>query len=863
MKNNNLIIVAGIVFLTSCNILQKTAYDEGEPITIDLDTVRIEEYKQPVYQASEKRINDLIHTKLDVRFDWEKQYLYGKAHLTLKPYFYPTDSLVLDAKGFDIHKVELTGKENKPLAYQYDGNVLKIELDKIYTRKDTYQIFIDYTAKPNEREAGGSRAITSDKGLYFINPLGKDPNKPRQIWTQGETESNSCWFPTIDKPNEKMTQEIKITVDTNFVTLSNGLLEMQTENGDGTRSDYWAQYQPHAPYLVMMAIGEFTITEDSWRDSIPVHYYLEKEYQPYAKEIFGRTPKMIEFFSKRLGYDYPWKKYHQVVVRDYVSGAMENTTAVIHGEFVQKTHRQMIDGNSDDIIAHELFHHWFGDLVTCESWANLPLNESFATYGEYLWREFYEGKASADFHLDRDLNRYLLESERKQVDMIRFDYEDREDMFDAHSYAKGGRILHMLRNYVGDEAFFAALQYYLKQNEYRPVEIHHLRLAFEEITGEDLNWFFNQWFLASGHPELEITQSYNDSLQQLQLTVEQKQDLTKTPLYQLPVAIDIYTEKGKIRKKVWIKQGKETFVFKTDKPLLVNFDGDKMLLCEKTDLKSLEQWIYQYYHAPLYKDKAEAIEVCGFKAAYDKRAAKVILDALSDSLWMIRKAAIDEVQEAKISYKEDTKNRLAEMTLTDENPLVRAAALDALVNYFDDVEIEPLLIEKTADSSYAVLASVLRGMAKINPQKALELAKKYENENESKIISQILRLYAEHGDSTKFNYFMATESKLSSFSKFSWLINMETFLVNHSSNDSLLEAGINKIAYYATSSGMKFLKNYAQYSLVNLVSVYDAKIQAINQKIQTITDEKEIAELQKKQDYYNAKKQEIKAYIEN
>ncbi|MBA3899620.1 MAG: M1 family metallopeptidase, partial [Bacteroidetes bacterium] len=434
------LLTASLALFIACSPIKKAATPKGLAETGQESLPRQSAPETKTYNESRKRIHDLVHTKLEVKFDYEQAYLHGNATLTLTPYFYPTETLELDAKGMDILEVSLINKEknHKELTYHYNEELLKIELDKTYLRNDTFQVYIKYIAKPDERLEKGSSAITSDKGLYFINPDGKDPNKPIQIWTQGETESNSVWFPTIDSPNERMSQELYITVPEQYVTLSNGLLVFSMENADSTRTDYWKQDLPHTPYLTMMAIGDYAIVKDKWR-SLDVNYYIEKEFEPYARDIFGNTPEMLEFYSKLLGVNYPWDKYHQVIVRDYVSGAMENTGAVIYGEFMNKTSRELLDGDNESIIAHELFHHWFGDLVTCESWANLPLNEAFATYGEYLWIEYKYGRDAADSHLQGNLNQYLSEAKSKQVDMIRFDYEDKEDMFDSHSYAKGGR----------------------------------------------------------------------------------------------------------------------------------------------------------------------------------------------------------------------------------------------------------------------------------------------------------------------------------------------------------------------------------------------------------------------------------------
>ena len=386
MRLNLLFAVGVLLFVSSCSSTKKLA--KGAVVE-NLDTVTVTATRDNPYRGSAPKDFDLVNTKLEVKFDYAKQHMHGKATLTLKPHFYPQSELVLDAKQFDINTVSLVTGENsgEALHYTYDSLQLKIKLNKTYTRDETLKVYIDYIAKPNEIKNTGSAAITDDKGLYFINPLGKDTTKPVQIWTQGETESNSCWFPTIDKPDQKATEEIYITRPNKYVSLSNGVLVSSTPVGDSLTIDHWKSSLPFALYLVMMAIGDFTIVHDRWRD-IPVDYYVEHAYAPYAKKIFGNTPEMIEFFSQKLDFDFPWPKYSQVVVRDYVSGAMENVSATLHGDFIQRNSRELLDQTFEDVISHELFHQWFGDLVTCESWSNIPLNESFATYGQYLWNEY-------------------------------------------------------------------------------------------------------------------------------------------------------------------------------------------------------------------------------------------------------------------------------------------------------------------------------------------------------------------------------------------------------------------------------------------------------------------------------------------
>ncbi len=294
--NNSVITTAKVLLLAAAIALNTNAFTQD---------IKGQHPSAEIYRETPEKINNLVHTKLDVRFDYSNRYLYGKAWITLKPHFYSTDSLQLDAKGMYIKNVALVaGTKLTPLKYVYNGKQISVKLDRNYRQTDKYTVFVDYTAKPDEFKAEGSAAISDAKGLYFINPDGKDKTKPIQIWTQGETEASSVWFPTIDRPNQKTTSELSMTVPSKYATLSNGRLVLQKNNVDGTRTDTWKMDLPHSPYLFMMAVGDFKIYKDKWRDK-EVNYYLEPAYAPYAKQIFGHTPEMMEFFSKKLGVDFP------------------------------------------------------------------------------------------------------------------------------------------------------------------------------------------------------------------------------------------------------------------------------------------------------------------------------------------------------------------------------------------------------------------------------------------------------------------------------------------------------------------------------------------------------------------------------
>jgi aminopeptidase N len=671
-----------------------------------------------IYRAEATKINDLVHTKLDVKFDYSKSYMYGKEWLTVHPHFYPTDSLTLDAKGMNINEVAMfvNGKRT-PLKYTYDSSFLRITLNKTYKANENYTIYIDYVAKPDEWTEGGSAAIAGAKGLYFINPRGEEKDKPTEIWTQGETEHNSVWMPTIDKPNQKLTDEISMTVPDKYVTLSNGLLVSQKKNTDGTRTDTWKMDLPHSPYLFFMGVGDYSIIKDSYKGK-DVAYYVEKEYAPVARGIFGNTPEMIKFYSETLGVDYPWAKYDQMVGRDYVSGAMENTTATLHGESAYQNARELKDGNTwEDVIAHELFHQWFGDYVTTESWSNITVNESFANFSETIWNEYKYGQDKGDETNYNDLQQYLNSNSADKI-LVRFYYADKEDVFDNVSYPKGGRVLNMLRHYLGNAAFYASLNKYLTDNKFKNGEAQQLRLAFESVTGQDLNWFWNEWYYGAGHPVLDISYVYDDAAHKASVIVQQKQ---KGQLFKMPVNIDIYNGGNKTRHQVWIQNTVDTFSFDyTTKPDLINFDGDKVLLCQKTDHKTADNYKAQWKYAPSYMDRREALQYF----ANNNMAYELSL-GLNDKYYGIRSFTLDKLKENTAALSNaDILKTVQRIALDDEHNRTKSRAI-SLLAATKDAQYKPVYEKAINDSSYSVAGAALEGLAALDSANAYTLAKKY------------------------------------------------------------------------------------------------------------------------------------------
>lgn len=838
------------VFLFSCQATRtsQTAQPEQqqavEPIVYDVlalnetEDTTIVEYFHPIkdYRASNSRSFDLLNTKLELKFNWENQFVIGKATLKLSPYFYPQNLLVLDARSMDFSKVYLMNNtDEKLLDYEYTNDQLFINLDKTYTRNEDIILIIEYTAKPNKIVEEGSDAITSDKGLYFINSLGDNPYKPRQIWTQGETQANSAWFPTIDSPNEKCTQEIYLTVADSLTTLSNGVQISSVNNNDGTKTDYWRLNKKHSPYLFMIAVGEFSKVSDKWRN-VPLGYYVEPAFESSAKAIFGNTPEMMEYFSEILNYPYPWPQYNQIVVRDYVSGAMENTTASVFMEELQITEKELIDENWDYIIAHELFHHWFGDLVTSESWSNLPLNESFADFSESLWISKKYGKDEGDYHAMIALENYFDEAQEETKDLIRFYYNDKEDMFDRHSYEKGGAILQMLKTYLGEDAFFSALNLYLKNNAYQSAEIHDLRLAFEETTGEDLNWFFNQWFLNAGHPVLEVNESYSGDT--LILRVNQIQDLEEYPLFKLPIYIDLFKGDESERYPVVLNSVEEEIKIPIiQRPDLILFDGEQELVGDIRYEQKAESLLFQLRNVDKLVARYQAFEKIVALEEIDltKKALEV---ALSDKSFRIITLGLDFLQSAPDFLTEvSLMDKVKSLTSHGESD-VRSGALYALIE-FDPARFRNEIMLGVRDSSYGVQGVALEGVLLLDSVDRESVFKPFIPETQIDVLLPTANFINTQEDSKYFDWYQERLMKFRSGKLFYFIQYYAEFIIGQNKDVKMKSVPLLKeIALYNDVTYTR----YSAYQILFLLSD-DIEVDQILKEIRENEQDEELSSL--------------------
>ena len=670
--------------------------------------------------------------------------------------------------------------------------------------------------------------------MYFINPLGKDKNKPTQIWTQGETEGTSVWIPIIDKPNQKCTQEFQLYVPSKYVSLSNGLLVKQVPQNDGTRLDVWKMDQVHAPYLFFIGIGDYAVVKDSYKGK-EVNYYIEKEFEKQARQIYGKTPQMMALYEKLLGVPYPWAKYAQISGRDYVSGAMENTSCTLHSDAVQQDARELKDGNAwEGTIAHELFHQWFGDLVTAESWSNITVNESFADYSQTLWFENSKGKDAGDYENYTGLRNYFSSPTDAEKNLVRFYYSEREDVFDLVSYQKGGRILHMLRHFVGDDAFFKSLNKYLTDNKFSNGSAIKLKLAFEAVTGKDLNWFFNQWYFGNNHPFISITQQYDINKKQVLVKLNQTQVHNK--LFEIPVGIDVYVDGKRNHYEVWIKNKVDSFYFPAAKaPDNVNVDNDKILLWVKNDSKPLSQFIYQYYHARNFMDRYEAVSEAA-ENLKNSEAQQLIQDAMKDTFYIIRGKAINSLNPATIT--EPLEKIIFNIADKDPSNLVREEAINTLGALHKEV-YKDKMTSWAHDSSYSIAGAALDALDEIDSTTAKQIAFTFSKQViKKRLNTTVTKLLAKYGDETVFDFIADKYETLNiqSEEKFQMTMPFTKLLIN-TMNEARFKRGIDLIVAFRESIPvgyrvqtdpffnvrvlaeiLKAKKQLGQQNLVNIVS---------------------------------------------
>src|SRR5690606_27078286 len=516
---------------------------------------------------SPDRVCDIRHIKIDVELDTDARRITGTCTLTLSPVVSGRTWLRLGPVELDIAPARRAGERPE---HRHDGKVLQVDLGEV-REGQAFDLEVDYSGQPR-------------RGIYFIGPDEAYPDKPTQVWTQGQDEDSRFWFPCFDAPSEKATSEVIATVPARFFALSNGTLVSDTSEGDRRRW-HWRFDTPHSCYLITLAAGELSELRDEWAGPdgpVEVTYYVAPGREEDARRTLGRTPEMLSLFSRLFGVPYPYEKYAQVCVADFIFGGMENTTATTLTDVVLYDERAALDFDADALVAHELAHQWFGDLLTCRSWGEGWLNEGFATYAEYLWREAHEGRDAADHELDEWAEQYFGEDSSRYRRIVATNvYDEPIEIFDHHLYEKGGRVLHMLRHLLGDEPFFRAIKHYLEKHRLGSVETRDLARAVEEATGRRLDWFFDQWIVrGAGHPELQVGYQWDAERRLVCLSVKQTHKVDdKTPLFRLPTLLELVVGERTRQVAIQIEEAQHTFYVPCERePSQAIFDPGKILL---------------------------------------------------------------------------------------------------------------------------------------------------------------------------------------------------------------------------------------------------------------------------------------------
>jgi len=686
MKTTNLIFLVALI--------SQIAYSQ-----------KVDVYQRPI-QVERSRDFDAIHYKIKLNVDLDKKLLVGENQITMTPLNDRLNKCVLDAEYLVVNSI--VNRDGKRLSFEQKDNQVFIDLNHSYNPIDTIQFTVKYTLdKPN-------------LGLRFID---ESPTNPRLVSSDCFPNKARQWIPCYDYPNDKVTTEMIVTVNEKYKVLSNGRLVGITDNQQpitdnrqpATKTWHWSQELPHSTYLINLSIGDYEVIADSL-GSLPVNYWVYHWNADDARSSFSKTPHMISFFSKLYGYDYPWAKYDQVIT-PYMGGGAEATTATLLGEGVVMDKNAEQDFSWERVIAHEIAHQWWGDLITLRSWEHTWLNESFGTYSDYLYTRNEYGEDAGAYDLLGKKNQYLNEAHNRYIRPIVFNrYNNPGDNFDSHTYPKGANVLHLLRYILGDDTFFRTLSTFLHQNEFKPVDTHDLMKTVKEVSGKNMDWFFDQYVFSPGHAVFEVTKSWDAESKTLKVNVIQKQDsLPGVPIYTVPVNLGFSFADKKIVKEVWLKNKVESFEFVFDsEPLLIRFDEGNYLLKEVTFRKTLRELVYQAENDDMIGRLSAVDELKSFSGdpstieEWSKRAA-------SDSFWAVRQAAL--VNLAKYSGKNYLD--LIKGAARDENSKVRQSAIRILGDQKSPSLLKLFKEVYEADNSYVVQAEALRSIGKCGGKKQL------------------------------------------------------------------------------------------------------------------------------------------------
>ena len=639
------------------------------------------------------RVADVKHIALDLDLDLAAGAVFGTATHTVAAINDGLAAVPFDAIEMTIEAVAAQGK---PATWDYDGANLLVALAKPLLRHETAEIAITYRATPR-------------LGLYFIRPDEGYPDKPVQVWSQCQDEDTRYWIPCYDAPNQKQTTELRVRVPGGWTALSNGRMVEQSPLPDGRTLFHWKQERPHSTYLITLVAGEF-IRIDASRPDLTIDYYVEAQDVERGKRAMGNTPAMIAAFEEFTGIDYPWAKYSQIVVRDFIFGGMENTSATTMTTNLLVDERAILDYKPDDLVSHELAHMWFGDLLTCRDWSHGWLNESFATYLELIWDERFRGPDEYRQGVLDNTQTYLDEKYRRPI--VSNVFRDPIDIFDRHLYEKGSVVIHMLRCTLGDDAFFRSVKRYCHDHQEQSVKTQDLIDAIEAETGRNLEWFFDQWVFKPGHPELKVSWAWDEQTGSAAVTIRQTQDTANgTPIFRLPMTVDFRSGRAKPQAfRVEISEAEQTLHFALPKrPDLCRVDPGNTILKTLEFEKAVPELKLQLRDDDDIAGRIQAAIALGKRGGPEATAA--LEEALRRDKWYgVHAAAAKALGTLRDSSARDALLK----HLRHRHPKVRRAVATALGGFTGDEAVFTALAKAAvSDQSYATQGAAYASIGKL------------------------------------------------------------------------------------------------------------------------------------------------------
>jgi aminopeptidase N len=636
----------------------------------------------------------LQNVRVSLHFDVDQRKVFGEVTHTLSTLRDGVTHLDFDCAELTVSSARINGKD---AAFDLRDDKLHVQLAQPAKSGEKFEVELKYEGKPTS-------------GLYFILPDKDDPGRAKEIWTQGEAEDTHHYIPIYDYPNDRTTSEMILTVPGDWLTVSNGKLLGVQDAPNGQKTWTWRQSLPVSTYLISFVAGEFKEKKDTWHN-IPISYNVPRGMEDTIDPTFHHTKEMLDFFSDRFGVAYPWEKYAQTAVDEFVASGMENVSAttlaardIVHSDLASERPEE-----ADGLISHEMTHQWFGDLVTCKDWTNTWLNEGFATFGGILWEEHYYGVDASDYRYWRQQNSWMQSKELYPIPIVTRDINDSVE-YVGNVYDKAGWVIHMLREQMGDDAFFRALKHYLEANRLQNVVTADLAKAVEESSGTNVDQFFDQWIYGAGAPRFTVRSTYDDTAKKVSLSVKQMQKVEgHVGLFRVPIDVSITTASGETHFPIEVSKADETFTFSVNgPPLMVLFDkGDKIL--KSVDFqKTPEEWIRQLRTAPDVPDRADAAFALGNLRDNEAAANALGEAALRDKFWGVREEALRSL--GRINSSPARKQVLA--ALSNDQPWVRTVAVEQLGKYRGDEEIAKRLqnIYKD-DKAYSVRGAALQSLA--------------------------------------------------------------------------------------------------------------------------------------------------------